>query len=503
MESNLMILFINGFTNALHPYHIILMCLGVIGGIIIGTLPGLTATMATALLVPFTFRMNPSAGLVLLGAVWCGGVYGGANSAILLNIPGTPSSFATTLDGYPLTKRGDADLALIMSLISSVIGGIFGVLVLAALFAPLARFSVKFGKAEYFWLCIFGLTTISALSSKDLLKGLLGGAIGLLLGTIGLSPISAGPRFTFGYMPLIQGVALIPALIGMFAFSQALTMVEHDEKYIATYKHRKGITKKVFKYLFSKCKLLLLKSSIIGTFIGILPGAGGSVASIISYNEARRSDKNPEKYGEGAIEGIIASETANNAVIGGACIPMLGLGIPGAPVAAIIMGGLLAHGIIPGSKLLVESGNIAYDFIAALLLSNIIMLFIGYFMIKLTANCLRIPSYFIVPIILVLSTIGSYTMRNSLLDVKIMFIVGILSFILSKVGISPAPMSLGLILGPIAEESLGISLVIAKAKGSILQVLVCRPLSILLILLSIITMLTPIFLEKYKKRSLD
>jgi putative tricarboxylic transport membrane protein len=488
-------LLIDGLLVALQPYHLVLMSFGIIAGIVIGTLPGLTATMATALLVPFTFHMDPATGLVLLGAIWCAGVYGGANSAILLNIPGTPSSFTTTLDGYPLTRKGQADRALFTSLFASVLGGIFGVLILILLFAPLAKLSVKFGKAEYFWLCVFGLTAISTLTTKNPVKGILACALGLLIGTIGLSPIDGTPRFTFGYRPMVQGIALIPALIGMFALAQVFQLIKRDERYIAEYRQNSGVIRSVVGYMAAKCKVVFLRSSIIGTFIGILPGAGGAIASIIAYNEAKRWDKHPEKYGTGAIEGIVASESANNAMIGGACIPMMSLGIPGAPVAAVIMGGLLAHGITPGAKLLVESGDVAYTFIASLLVSNILLLIIGYFMLKLTSNILRIPTAFIAPAVLVLSTIGAFSMRNSMLDLVAMLLLGLFAFyFLSDTG--PAPMALGLVLGPIAEEALGVTLQIARAKGSVMQALVLRPVSLILIVMSILAIVGPIVLQR-------
>jgi len=478
------------------------MAFGVTAGIIVGTLPGLTATMAVALLVPVTFIMEPASGLVMLGAIWCGAIYGGANAAILLNIPGTPSSIATTMDGYPMTKNGEADKALLTSLISSVIGGIIGVIILLTLFAPLAQVSLKFGKPEYFWLCIFGLTTISAMSTGNVVKGLLGGLFGLLLGTIGLDPIAGVPRFTFGYRPLVQGIQLVPALIGFFAFSQMLTLMERDEKYIARYKQTSSLLKSLLSEMLQKGKSVLLRSSILGTFIGMLPGAGGPVASIIAYNEAKRWDKNPEKYGKGAIEGLMASESSNNAVIGGALIPMMGLGIPGCPAAAVIMGGLLAHGIIPGSKLLVESGDVAYTFITSLIIANLIMLPVGYFMLKLVANILNVPLYFVAPVILVLSSIGAYALHNSMLDVFVMVIFGTIAYILSKAGIDPGPMALGMVLGPIAEDALGVSLVIAQAKGSILQTLFLRPVSLILIILSILSAFSPLILDYLKKKKI-
>lgn len=500
MEHNIIELIISGLINSLSPYHILLMVLGVAGGIVIGTLPGLTATMAVALLVPITFVMEPSTGLVMLGAVWCGAIYGGANAAILLNVPGTPSSIATTFDGYPMTKKGDADKAMLASLIASAIGGIIGVIILLTLFAPLAQLSLKFGKPEYFWFCIFGLTTISAMSTGNVFKGLLGGFLGLLIGTIGIDPVAGIPRFTFGYKPLVQGIQLVPALIGFFAFSQMLTLMERDVKYIAKYKQRPNLLKSLLSEMYQKGRSIILRSSFLGTFIGILPGAGGPVASIIAYNEAKRWDKNPEKYGKGALEGIMASESSNNAVIGGSLIPMMGLGIPGCPAAAVVMGGLLAHGIIPGSKLLTESADVAYTFIMALIVANLIMLPVGYFLIKLVGNILNVPLYFVAPVILVLSTIGSYALRNSMLDVFVMVICGIIAYLLSKVDIDAGPLALGLVLGPIAEDALGVSLVIAQAKGSIMQLLFLRPVSIILIILSILSVFSPLILAQIKKK---
>ncbi len=501
METSVVDLVIAGFANCLRPYHLLLMAAGVAGGITAGALPGITATMAVALLVPITFVMEPASGLVLLGAIWSGAVYGGANAAILLNIPGTPSSIATTFDGYPMTRKGEADVALLTSLIGSAIGGVIGVLVLLTLFAPLAEVSLKFGKPEYFWLCIFGLTTISAMSSGNVIKGLAGGAIGLLIGTIGLDPAAGVPRFTFGYQPLVQGIQLVPALIGFFAFSQVLSLIESNERFIASYKQTAGLIRKTVSALKAKCVAILVRSSIIGTFIGMLPGAGGPIASIIAYNEARRWDKDRDKYGKGVVEGVAASESANNAVIGGSLIPMMGLGIPGCPVAAVVMGGLLAHGIIPGSKLLVESGDVAYTFITSLLVVNFVMIVVGYFMLRLAANILRVPAFYVGPIVLALSSIGSYALSNSILDVAVMMFCGILAYLCSKVGIDPGPISLGLVLGPIAEDALTTSLVMAKATGSVVQVLFLSPLSIVLILLSILSAFSPLLIAKVKSHT--
>ena len=330
------------------PLNIILMLAGLTGGIIIGALPGLSATMGVALMVPATFAMNPTSGLIMLGAIYAGAIYGGANSAILICTPGTPSSVATTFDGWPLCQKGRADLGLYTSLLSSAFGGIVGTLFLLCLGGSLARFALQFGGPESFWLCLFGLSTIAVMTPDNMGKGIVSGAVGILVSTIGLDPNTGAPRFTFGTYDLLQGVSVIPCMIGLFSFSQVLYLIGTDKSFIAEYHPHKGAFGKVFRYLAAHCKTILVRSSVLGTWIGMLPGAGGEIASIISYNESKRWDKDPSRYGKGSLEGVAASESANNAVIGGSLIPMLTLGIPGSAVAAVILGALMAHGIQPG-----------------------------------------------------------------------------------------------------------------------------------------------------------
>ncbi len=505
MEQSVTELIIHGFKNCLTLQHFFLIVVGLAGGIVGGALPGITATMSIALLTPLTLAFNPASGLVFLGAIWCGAIYGGSIAACLFKVPGTPSSVATTFDGYPMTQGGDGDKALVTSLVASVVGGIFGVLCLIFAFAPLAKASVKFSKPEYFWLCVFGLTTISAMASESLTKGLLAGCVGLLIETIGLDPLVAKPRFTFGYLPLIQGIHLVPALIGVFAFSQMLTIVEQPKGAMAEVRKRNNwiLISSVLSEMWGKCKGILLRSSILGTFIGILPGAGGPIGSIVAYNEAVRWDKNPQKYGKGAIEGVAASESANNAVIGGSLVPMMGLGIPGCPAAAVIMGGLFAHGLIPGSRLLIDSGDVAYIFITSLIFANLAMLVIGFILLRASVNALKVPTYYVGPMVMVLTVIGSYAFRNSMVDVYVMVGCGLVAYFGSKVGLDPGPMSLGLVLGPIAEEALGVSIMMGQAKEALFSFLFLRPICIVLIILSILSALTPIFLSRRQKRLQD
>lgn len=491
-----------GLQNAFHPLNLIIMSLALAGGIAIGTLPGLSATMGVALLVPLTFGMEPASGLLMLGAMYCGAIYGGANSAILINTPGTPSAVCTTFDGYPLTRKGRADEALFTALVSSVIGGIIGTIFLAVATQPLALVSLKFGSPEYFWLAIFGLTILSSLSEGNMIKGLLGGVFGLLLATVGIDPVTGHTRFIFGYRPLIEGITLIPAMIGFFSFAQVLSLVDENQKYLAEYKSNPGLVKKVIGNMVKNSKINILRSSILGTFVGILPGAGGNVASFVAYNETKRFSKNPEELGKGDIEGVVASESANNATVSSSLIPLLSLGIPGSPVAAVLLGGLLIHGLTPGAKLFIEHGDIAYTFIIGLVVANLLMLFIGYFGMKLFANVLNVPSHYIATIVVVFSVIGSYAIRNSLFDIVIMLVCGVIGFIALKAGFEPGPITLGLILGAIAEDGFSLSLLMAQASGSMFGVFVGRPISAFLIFLCILAIVSPIYIRFKNNRKI-
>ena len=493
---------IPAFWNLLDPFNLLLMIGGLAGGIIIGALPGLTATMGVALMVPVTFAMDTTSGLVMLGAIYAGAIYGGANSACLICTPGTPSSVATTFDGWPLCQAGRADDALITSLISSSFGGIVGTVFLLFLAAPLARGALKFGGPESFWLCIFGLSTIAVMSSGNMVKGLLSGAIGLIVATIGLDPHTATPRFTFGYYPLVQGVEVIPAMIGLFSFSQVLYLIGSYKPFIAEYKPQPGAFVGVIRYLFGKCKVILMRSSIIGTLVGMLPGAGGEIAAIIAYNESKRWDKDPDRYGTGVIEGVAASESSNNAVIGGSLIPMLTLGIPGSAVAAVILGALLAKGIQPGFKVFTTTGELAYTFIFSQFLVNILMIPIGLILAKIMVRLLSIRLTFVAIAIVVLSVIGSYAIRNSMLDIWIVIVFGFIGYFCKRVGLDTGAMALGIILGPMIEENLGKTHSLSAASGgSIWAVFFDSPIAIALMFFTFLSLITPYFLEMKRKKN--
>ena len=482
------------------PLNIILMIAGLTGGIIIGALPGLSATMGVALMVPATFAMNPTSGLIMLGAIYAGAIYGGANSAILICTPGTPSSVATTFDGWPLCQKGRADLGLYTSLLSSAFGGIVGTLFLLCLGGSLARFALQFGGPESFWLCLFGLSTIAVMTPDNMGKGIVSGAVGILVSTIGLDPNTGAPRFTFGTYDLLQGVSVIPCMIGLFSFSQVLYLIGTDKSFIAEYHPHKGAFGKVFRYLAAHCKTILVRSSVLGTWIGMLPGAGGEIASIISYNESKRWDKDPSRYGKGSLEGVAASESANNAVIGGSLIPMLTLGIPGSAVAAVILGALMAHGIQPGFKIFTASGDLAYTFIMSQFAVNLLMIPVGFVLCQCMARLLSIRLTLVAIGIVVLAFIGAYAISNSLVDIWVVLAFGLVGFFGGKVGMDTGAMALGVILGPMIEENLGKSVDLSRSvDGGLMSVMFEGSINKVLIAALLLSLLTP-FLLKLRNR---
>lgn len=482
--------------NLIEPFNIFLMIVGLTGGIVIGALPGLSATMGVALMVPVTFSMNPISGLVMLGAIYAGAIYGGANSAILIRTPGTPSSVATTFDGWPLCLSGRADKGLYTSLLASAFGGIVGTVFLLCMAAPLARFALNFGGPENFWLCIFGLSTIAVMSMDNMGKGLISGAIGILFSTIGMDPNTGTVRFTFGIYELVQGVSVIPCMIGLFSFSQVLVLIGSRREYVANYNPQKGAFREVGRYLVTKCKTILARSSIIGTLVGMLPGAGGEIASIIAYNESKRWSKNPEMYGTGCIEGVAASESSNNAVIGGSLIPMLTLGIPGSAVAAVILGCLMAHGVTPGFKIFTTSGELTYTFIFSQFAANLLMIPVGFLLCSIMAKLLNIKLTFVAVGIVVLSYIGAYAIGNSYMDLWIVVVFGFIGFFGGRWGWDTGAMALGVILGPMIEENLGKCFDLAVAvDGGLFQVMTEGYTNKVLIIALILSLATPFLLK--------
>ena len=476
--------------------NLLIALLGAAGGIIIGGLPGLSATMGVALLIPVTFGMHPASGLIMLGAIYCGAIYGGSIAAILVRTPGTPAAAATVFDGYEMTKKGQAGVALGAAVLSSFVGGFISTTILIFVAQPLALFSLKFGATEFMWLGIFGLTIISSLAGKSMIKGLISGATGLLISTMGMHPLTGFMRFTFGRMELYDGVPVIIALIGMFSVSQVLYLCEREGATSAEITDNIGRVLPTWKEL-KLVKGTMVRSGFIGTIIGAIPGAGADIASFVGYNEGKRWSKHPEKFGTGYIEGVVASEAANNGVTGGSLIPLLTLGIPGNAVTAVLLGGLLIQGLLPGPELFTKHGDVTYGFIMSLYLAKTFYLILGFFGAKYFVRVVRTPSGVLAPVIMTLAVVGSFSINNSFSDIWLMMLMGFLGYGMRKFEIPLAPVCLGIILGPMVESNLARALAVAAAKDTnILIMSITRPICIILIVLVILSLLTPYLSSK-------
>ncbi len=464
------------------PDVLLVIALGTLGGIVIGALPGLTATMGVALLVPMTFGMDPVKGLNMLIGIYVGGIYGGCISSILIKTPGTPASAATVLDGYPMAMKGQAGKALGMATIASAVGGLFSAVVLATLAPQLAAMALRFGPAEYFALALFGLTIIASLSG-DMLKGAIAGMLGVLLSCVGADPISGASRYTFGFTGFAAGFSFTPALIGLFAISEIFVQLESIFEDRVSKVNVSGIWPSWSEMRESGGTLL--RGSIIGTIIGIVPGVGSGTASWISYNEARRASKTPEQFGTGHMPGVAATESANNAVCGGALVPLLALGIPGDVVTAVLMGGLMIHGLAPGPLLFQEHPGVVVGLFTGNFVANIFMFVFGMAGIAYFAKILLVPKKILTISIALFCFIGSYAINLNVFDLYTMLGFGVLGYAMQKFGFSQAALCIALILGPMAEANLRLGLlnvdndIIRFCSGSItLLFLALTPLSL-------------------------
>lgn len=453
---------LEGLTAALsfmvsNPLTFLLILFGMVWGIAFGALPGLTGVVAVALLIPFTFIFGPIEGLLLLGSVYVGATFGGSISAILFNTPGSPEAACTGLDGYPMAKKGKAGEALGTALASSAIGGLFGTVVLMVMAPPLARFALTFGPAEYFALAVVGITAIAAIGTTSVVKALITGLLGLAIATIGMDQLTGTARYTFGANMLLSGVSFIPAIIGMFALAEVLTRFS-EPKVSGERAPGERITSvstivpRIGEILMMKWTLL--RSATIGTVIGTLPGVGATTAAFISYSEAVRWSKHPERFGTGVPEGIAAPEAANNAAVGGSMVPLLALGIPGSATTAIMIGGLTIHGIVPGPMMLVQNPALVYSVFIGMLIANLIMIFVGLRAAKYFARIVDAPYALVGPAIVVLCATGVYALRNNVMDLVVMLVFGALGFLLRRLDYPIAPLIIGLVLGPIAEINL-------------------------------------------------
>ncbi|GHC29920.1 tripartite tricarboxylate transporter permease [Aidingimonas halophila] len=436
---------------------------GVLIGIVVGAIPGLNGAVGISLMLPMTFAMPPQLGILLLGGIYMGCMYGGSITAILINVPGDVVAAPAAMEGYPLTRQGQARKALYYSIFSSMIGGTVGVLVMIFFTPPLARFALQFGPAEMFFVSLSGLIIVGALSGS-IPKSAFAVLFGLLISTVGIDQIAGTDRFTFGENQLRSGISVVPVVLGLFCIAEMLSVLGRRETVEGGYRDQ-AIKRRTVLFDLMRHKMLLAKGSVIGTIIGLLPGVGTTLAVFMSYTEAKRSSKHPETFEKGNVEGIVAAESANNATVGSALVPLLALGVPGSPTTAIIAGALVVHGVILGPSLFQNRPDIAFVFIYGMLFTVVAMALIGAYGIKYFSYILRIRTAYIVPTVLVLSLFGAYSLRNSLFDVFVAIVIGILGALFRRVGIPPAPIIIGVVLGPLIETNLSRSMRIAEARS--------------------------------------
>ncbi|MGQ7791733.1 tripartite tricarboxylate transporter permease [Faunimonas sp. B44] len=447
-----------GIELILTPTSLLLIFVSVVIGVLVGALPGLSSSMAVALLLPFTIGLNPALAISMMAALYCAGTFGGSITAILINTPGAPPAVASSFDGYPLAQRGEAGRALGIAAVASVFGGIFSLIIFIIAAPLLAKIALKFRPQEYFALTLFGLSMLAAISGRSALRNLIAGALGVLVSTVGIALVTGTERFTFGLPVLYDGIDFVPVLIGIFAISELLGQSQAIDKV----KERiKSVALRLpSRADLSRVKATIMRSSVIGTLIGILPAEGTTVAAIMGYNEAKRWSKHPEEFGKGSIEGIAGPEAANNAGTGGAMVPTLALGIPGSGTTAIILAALMMHGLRPGPYLMRETPEILYAIFTAMLLANFMFLIVGLAGVKLFSLITLIPRTFLWPAVFAFALIGAYAYRQNPMDVWVMLIAGIAGFFALRQGFGPAPFVMGLVLGGLLEKSWSQSMII-------------------------------------------
>ncbi len=452
-----------GFTN------LAAVIIGVIAGIIVGAMPGLSATMAISVLVPFTFGLEPLVALGLMAGIYNGAMYGGAIPAVLLRIPGTPAAVATSFDGYPMAQKGQGGFALQVAVVSSSIGGIASALALMLLAPPLSKVTLLFGPAEVFWVAVFGLCSIIFLLGGNVVKGLASACFGIFVSVVGSDPIFGNDRYTFGQLELLDGISIVILLVGLYALPPVIDLLESPLK---TDEANENLgTDPIWKALPQMARFwkTWIKASFIGIWIGILPGAGGSMAAFMSYNEARRTSKTPETWGHGEPEGVAAAETANNADTASALIPALTLGIPGTAVAAVMLGGLLIHGLQPGPMLFRDNPDVVFGFMWQFLFGAILLVFLGGALATNSfAKLLKLPRPLLGSVIIVLMLIGVYSIHGRMFDVYLMLGFGAIGYVMDKLKFPMPPVVLGLILGAFAEENLRLALRIGRGDWGVL-----------------------------------
>lgn len=491
----------NFFLSWVTPHLLFLTALGTFAGIYVGVIPGLSVTMAAAILISFTFSWDTNSALALIAGVFLGGVYGGARTAILLNIPGGPSSVASALDGYPLAQRGEAGPAIGLATVVTVVGGFVGVLALAVAAPVISRFALMVAPRDYLMIAVIGLLLVGSLASSSLAKGIFAAALGIVIGLVGMDPMTAQGRFTFGQFNLMGGISYVAAMIGFFGVAEVLYQLRTVD--LPAIKQTIGRVLPSWA-LVRRYLPLSLRSSAIGVGIGALPGTGGDIAALMAYDDARRSVKNPSRpFGQGAYEGLVAPESANSAAVGSSYIPMLTLGIPGDAVTAIIIGALYIHGLRPGPMLMVETPHLFWFIVGNLALANIFLLIFGLSGVKFLTKLVELPKAIILPMIVVLAVVGTFAVQNSIVDVYWMLAFGIIGYFLKVYGFPVAPIILGIILGPLMDTSYRRAMISVRDDPlRFVADFFTSPLSIALILAFVLLLVsqTPLWKRLWKRR---
>lgn len=495
-----------GLQTLLSLESVIALIAGTVGGMVIGALPGFSAAMGVSLLIPITYGMGPVAALSMLVAMYTSAIYGGSITAILCHTPGTPASAATAIDGFQLTKQGRGMEAMGVATLGSAVGGTVSAIAMLLIAPALGAFSLKFSVLEYFLLSVFGLTVIASLAGDSVIKGLFSGILGLALGCIGLDAISGFPRMTLGVIQLEDGINFVPALIGLFSISQVMSLawdVYHGKKG-SVIEDEENLRKSRALPPFKETKTLfptMARCSIVGTIVGIVPAAGAGVSSWICYSMGKKFSKHPEKFGHGALEGVASCETGNNAATGGALIPLITLGLPGSSVAAILLGGMMIHGLTPGAAMFTKHANTTYAIMIGFLIANILMGIVGLFAARYIAHVSAVPMGYLGPVITALCFLGTFAIRNNLFDVGVMVVFGLLGFLLKRCGFAAPPMILGMVLSDICENNWRRAVILANAKGGMLSYFLSRPISIVLALLIVVSLFSPMMMSYVDKKS--
>jgi putative tricarboxylic transport membrane protein len=481
-----------GFLVALTPENLLFCFIGVLAGTLIGVLPGIGPVSGVAILLPITFSLNPTAGMIMLAGIYYGSMYGGSTTSILINTPGESASVMTCLDGYAMARQGRAGPALGMCAVASFIAGTASVLGLMLLAPPLAAFALRFGPAEYFALMVLGLTTLTRLAGKSLTKGLMMGAFGLALGTMGLDPLTGAARFTFGRVELLDGIGFVPVAMGLFALAEIFANAEESLKRDVFKTELRNLWPSTADWL--AVRMTMVRATIIGFFIGALPGAGATVAAFMAYAVEKKSSKHPEKFGTGVIEGVAAPEAANNAATGGALVPLLTLGLPSSATTAVLLGALLIFGLRPGPLLMSEQPEFFWAVVTSMYVGNVMLLVLNLPLVGLWASMLRIPYTILLPLILLFTLIGAYALNNNVSDIWIMIAFGVIGYLMRKFDYPAAPVVLALVLGPLMETNFRRALTISQGDYS---VFLTHPISAVLLLAAILSLTWPLLMKLF------